>query len=263
MGGLAHYIERAGIATTQISLVREHTEKIKPPRALVVPFELGRPFGAPLEPDFQRRVLLDVLALLERDEGPVLETFPDEPPGSGDAEDGEGWACPVNFGPGLQEADVTEDPLGALTQEMDRLKMWYDLGLKERNGRTTVGISGVPLSDLTAYLTAFIKDEDTAPPRTDIPRERVLKYAIDEMKAYYFEASSAQPGTPSDKELSDWYYGETVAAEILRDINTMCANSADEDLAMMSDRRIFPIHQQHRKRETAERSPHWLAKPKE
>ena len=32
MGGLAHYIEDEGVPTTQISLIREHTEKIKPPR---------------------------------------------------------------------------------------------------------------------------------------------------------------------------------------------------------------------------------------
>ena len=66
MSGLAHYIEAEGIPTTSISLVRKHSEEMKPPRALAVPFELGRPFGAPNEPDFQRRVLRAVLDLLER-----------------------------------------------------------------------------------------------------------------------------------------------------------------------------------------------------
>ncbi|MCH7711818.1 MAG: hypothetical protein IH903_09315, partial [Proteobacteria bacterium] len=51
--------------TTQISLIREHTEKIVPPRALWVPFELGRPFGAPDDSGFQKRVLLGALELLE------------------------------------------------------------------------------------------------------------------------------------------------------------------------------------------------------
>ena len=36
MGGLAHTLEDEGIATTQISLIRLHTEKIKPPRALAL-----------------------------------------------------------------------------------------------------------------------------------------------------------------------------------------------------------------------------------
>ena len=54
---MAHYIEEEGLATTQISLVRLHTEKIKPPRALWVPYELGRPLGQPNDPEFQKRVL--------------------------------------------------------------------------------------------------------------------------------------------------------------------------------------------------------------
>jgi hypothetical protein len=42
VGALGHFLEREGIPTTGISLVREHTEKIRPPRALWVTFELGR-----------------------------------------------------------------------------------------------------------------------------------------------------------------------------------------------------------------------------
>ena len=75
MGGLAHYLEDEGIATTQISLIREHTRQIQPPRALWVPFELGQPLGAPDEPELQLRVLRAVLGLLERETGPVLEDW--------------------------------------------------------------------------------------------------------------------------------------------------------------------------------------------
>ena len=86
MGGLAHYIEEEGIPTTQISLIREHSEAIKPPRALWVPFELGRPLGVPNDADFQKRVLMSSLKLLEAEQGPVLEDFGDEAPDSGAAE---------------------------------------------------------------------------------------------------------------------------------------------------------------------------------
>ena len=80
MGGLAHYIEDEGIPTTVIALIRKHAEEIKPPRALAVPFELGRPLGAPNHPEFQRRVLKNCLELLSRETGPVLEDFPYESP---------------------------------------------------------------------------------------------------------------------------------------------------------------------------------------
>ena len=78
MGALAHYLEAEGVPTTQVSLIREHTETIHPPRALWVPFELGRPLGAPEDPGLQRRVLLAALNLLEAPEGPVLLDFPEE-----------------------------------------------------------------------------------------------------------------------------------------------------------------------------------------
>ena len=78
MGGLAHYLEEEGLATTQISLIRKHTEIIKPPRALWVSFELGRPFGKPNDSDFQSRVLSAALDLLrdKQTENPN----PDYPP---------------------------------------------------------------------------------------------------------------------------------------------------------------------------------------
>ncbi len=75
MGGLAHYLEDEGIPTTQISLIREDTQQIRPPRALWVPFELGNPLGAPDQPELQTRVLRAVLGLLERETGPVLANW--------------------------------------------------------------------------------------------------------------------------------------------------------------------------------------------
>ena len=80
MGALGHFIEREGVPTAQISLIREQTAAIRPPRALWVPFMLGRPFGAPNAPDFQRKVLRALLALFERSAGPVLEDFPEDAP---------------------------------------------------------------------------------------------------------------------------------------------------------------------------------------
>jgi hypothetical protein len=68
-------IEREGIATVSISLLREVTELIKPPRALFVNFPMGYPLGAPDNPGLQHRVISQALALLERNDAPVLEVF--------------------------------------------------------------------------------------------------------------------------------------------------------------------------------------------
>ena len=127
MGGLAHYLEDEGLATTQISLIREHTAIIKPPRALWVPFELGRPLGPPNNPAFQKRVLMAALELLVAPEGPVLAEFPEDEPL---AVEGTGVpvACPVDFStPSPPEED---DPGAAFLREMGTLRSWYDLAVE-------------------------------------------------------------------------------------------------------------------------------------
>jgi hypothetical protein len=75
VGLLAAAIERAGITTTSISLLREVTEVIRPPRALFVPFPLGYPLGAPNDAALQHRVIAAALRLLERTDVPVLDEF--------------------------------------------------------------------------------------------------------------------------------------------------------------------------------------------
>ena len=49
------------------------TEKIRPPRALSVPYPLGFPLGEANNPELQTEILRQLLALLERDDVPVLE----------------------------------------------------------------------------------------------------------------------------------------------------------------------------------------------
>ena len=74
--GLAQQIvEEEGIATVSITRLAGITRKIRPPRALSVPYPLGYPLGEPNNPDLQHEVLGALIALLERNDVPVLEEF--------------------------------------------------------------------------------------------------------------------------------------------------------------------------------------------
>jgi hypothetical protein len=73
---IAAEIERRGIATVCVVLLREIAEKVRPPRALAVPFPHGYPLGAPHDARQQREVVVAALGLLEREgRGPVIEDF--------------------------------------------------------------------------------------------------------------------------------------------------------------------------------------------
>lgn len=75
VGLIQRAIEYAGITTVSISLLREITEQIRPPRALFVPFPLGHPLGEADNPGLQTRIMRAAFALLSRTDVPVLETF--------------------------------------------------------------------------------------------------------------------------------------------------------------------------------------------
>lgn len=62
---VAAELERQGIATVVIQLLREVAERVRPPRALFVPFPHGYPLGTPGDPKRQHAVLEAALRLLE------------------------------------------------------------------------------------------------------------------------------------------------------------------------------------------------------
>jgi len=57
-------IERAGIATIGISIVRVYSEKVQPPRTVHLRWPFGHPLGEPGNVAQQRTVLLDALQAL-------------------------------------------------------------------------------------------------------------------------------------------------------------------------------------------------------
>jgi len=72
---VAAAIERAGIPTVTVSLLREVTSVVRPPRALFAPFPLGYPLGAPHDAELQHRVIAQALGLLQRTDVPVSEEY--------------------------------------------------------------------------------------------------------------------------------------------------------------------------------------------
>jgi len=77
VGLVAAELERQGIATVTIQLLREVAERVRPPRALFVPFAHGYPLGRPGDASLQRRVIEAALSLLEDPSlvPPVLRDF--------------------------------------------------------------------------------------------------------------------------------------------------------------------------------------------
>jgi hypothetical protein len=233
VGALAHYLEGDGIATTQISLIREHTESIRPPRALWVPFELGHPLGSANDIDFQLDVLRTVLNLSARSGPPVLEDYPHDAPSPPSTPDG--WSCPVAL-PVPESGDSEEERLSSqLLEEMQLLGPWYSQGRRERD-RTAVGLSGLTgdsMEQAAVFLATYASGGTPgAPVDATVAMPTLLRFVADDVKAYYFEAAAARPGQveATSNELRDWLFFETVlGGTLLRIRDRFASASSDEE----------------------------------
>ncbi len=199
MCAISYFLEDEGLPTTGISLVRENAEDQRPPRSLWVPFPLGRPLGKPNDAAFQHRVIAGALALFQHPAGPVLEDYPEDAPTVA-AESAP--ACPVSF----------PDPNGnaedngwarRLSAEVALLQPWHDLG-RRRRGRSIVGVSGTPIDEILERLGTLLDADEI-----QVPDPKWFKYAIEDAKAFYLEALTAQPGDYDPVRVEQILWGDT------------------------------------------------------
>ena len=205
--------------------MREHTETVRPPRALWVTFELGRPLGIPDDAPFQRRVVTAALDLLQRTDGPLIADYPEHVP---EVTDFSGWACPINLAP--RQTD-------SLAAEIDRLATWYDQSVAKR-GRTTVGISGLDMPAAGALVSRALTGE--------LPDAQALKEAIDDLRAYYLEAASAFPDPGTAATRKKWFWDETKLAQAILALQPKLAASADPQHKILANLTLIPATERHR-----------------
>ena len=243
MCGLAHDLERQGLPTVSIGLIGRHVSLIAPPRALVVPFELGRPFGAPEAPEFQRRVLADALGMLERTDGPILETFPDPQPEP--RSDLPPWSPPLEPAPPMEELADHAALAAALRAEIAALRPACDLWVS-RSGRRLDRITGMDPDAIVDLILAFARDPSIESPRPGYPAELAVKFAADDLKHAYYQAALARPARVTDIEVDNWFFGETLAGGLLFTLRAALLGSEDEALRGFASHAFVPSHQVHR-----------------
>lgn len=231
MGAISHFIEREGVATTSISLIREHTEQILPPRALWVPFYFGRPLGIPSDPDFQTGVLRAALDLLPTATEHTIADYPIEAPEESFSDT---WACPVSFA--SPDADT---PTGRLRGEVQRLRPWWEETYRSRK-RSLIGASGgrpEHIESMVEFLSAMAngapfdrvpEDLDTVPWTAPMPL--LIRHVAEDVRLYYQEAAASQPGNvaPSHKALNTWIFNETALGATIIEIGKRMGEADDK-----------------------------------
>jgi hypothetical protein len=232
---LAYYLEEEGLATTIVSLVRAHSEIIKPPRSLFVPFELGRPLGSPNDHVLQRKVLEQALGLLESDDGTSI--ISDFDPSNDGTQPDENWSAPTTADFDLDFTNIS-DVIQRLKDEIDTLAPNY-ASAKETRGRSSVGVAKMTIDEIADHVVSFLDGPHDLSPREDLSAAMVLRFGADDLKAFYAEAGSHN-GSPSSWQLGNWFWRETVAGQILISLRAAAMGHIDKRFNIVGSRFLVP-----------------------
>ena len=80
-----------------------------------------------------------------------------------------------------------------------------------QHGRTTVGLSAMPIVDCGRYIADWFRGKAPSSPREGFSAILMLRFAVDDLKAYYLEAAAAGSSMPSSRQLGDWFWNYTAA----------------------------------------------------
>ena len=224
---LARVIEEAGLTTVTIALVKEHAEKVKPPRSLFVPFPYGYPLGKAEDAPFQHRVISSAFGLLDHIQGPVLEEFPEE-------------AGPLEYPQASGIRGAYDVLMEDAANEVTSLRPFYERWVEGHQGRTAVGVCNIPqrrfrgmIRFLQSYATGEDADFKERPQQLPVPQ--FIRYCVDDLKAFYYEARMCQKPSSTEPELHKWFWGETAAGKLTSKLAQRMAEAGDPALERVAN----------------------------
>jgi hypothetical protein len=189
---------------------------------LWVPYAFGNALGRPGDPLIQHQIMKAAFDLLDAEKGPVLEEFEDQ-----------AVPEPLLQASGAERSHASKGLNPA--DELTALRPYYERWIERNGGRTAVGISGVPqrrFRGVVRFLEAYTAGEDSdyegRPDSVGVPQ--FIRYCVDDLKAFYYEARMEQRPGAGDSEIHEWYWAETAMSGLI--VKLAESMSQSEDLAV-------------------------------
>ncbi len=110
----------------------------------------------------------------------------------------------------------------------------------KHHGRTTLGLTGLSPGQLGEFLAAWLTDQPQPTFREGLASAPALKLACDELKTFYYEAKSVQPGRRTPAEVQNWFWMETAAGEAFLALRDKAAQSGDPTMQGLATLSLVP-----------------------
>ena len=132
-------------------------------------------------------------------------------------------------------AEGLEDGISRLA---DAHRRWV-----EHNHRTTVGLSRLTISEAAHYVAEWVRGKPPPSPPEGYSAPLLMRFAVDDLKAFCLEAAAAGTARPSSRQLGDWFWNESAVGAALRALREGCLASEDERVKLIAGNFIVPAAQ--------------------
>ncbi len=78
-----------------------------------------------------------------------------------------------------------------------------------------------------------LRDKAPESPRDGFSAPLILRFAVDDLKAYCLEAAAAGPAKPSSRQAGDWFWGETATGAAFYALRDLLLTQDDDRLRLI------------------------------
>jgi hypothetical protein len=109
-----------------------------------------------------------------------------------------------------------------------------------QHGRSTVGLSGLSMMECARCVADWLRGAAPPSPRDGFSAPLILRFAVDDVKAYCLEAAAAGPAHPSSRQLGDWFWDTTATGAAIYALREALQAQEDERLRLIVSNFMVP-----------------------
>ncbi|HEY1888573.1 MAG TPA: hypothetical protein VGG86_21415, partial [Roseiarcus sp.] len=92
---------------------------------------------------------------------------------------------------------------------------------------------GLPIGDCARYVADWLRGEAPPSPCEGLSAPLILRFAVDDVKAYCLEAAAAGAAKPSSRQLGDWFWNESATGAAIHILREALQASDDDRLKLI------------------------------
>lgn len=113
-------------------------------------------------------------------------------------------------------------------------------GWVAHHGRSTVGLSGLSMTECARYVAAWLRGKAPPSQRDGFSAPLILRFAVDDVKADCLEAAAVGTARPSSRQLGDWFWNTTATGAAIHILREVLQAHEDERLRLIVSNFVVP-----------------------